>query len=73
MIHKSSKKRLKTICIGLFYKYDVFEIETGGETYLEAVPLTPYCVTRVALNEYELRKILDKDIHSINQFVQKIR
>lgn len=73
MIHKSSKKRLKTICIGLFYKYDVFEIETGGETYLEAVPLTPNCVTRISLNEEELLKILNRDVENVNKFYAKVR
>lgn len=73
MVHKSLKKHLKNICVGNFYNYSVFEIENGGESYLEAVPLTPRCVTRIALDETELIKLLNRDILHINNFFSKVR
>ena len=69
----TSKQRLKTIDVGNFYRYEIYEICAGNETYLEAVPLTPHCVTRIAGNEQDLLKILERDVSNVNKFVGKIK
>lgn len=70
---KTSKKKIKTIDVGQFYRYEIYEICAGNETYLEAVPLTPYCVTRIAGNESDLLKILERDTHGVNQFIKRVK
>lgn len=69
---KPYKKFYKTICLSYFYYYDIYEVADSGEKWLEANPRTEGR-TRIASNEIELRKLLDRDIHSIKQFFQKVR
>ena len=66
------KKYLKTITISYFYNYKIYEVADSAENWLEAVPVKEG-VTRIAGNEYELRQLLDKDIHSIKKFYQRIK
>ena len=67
------RKYIKTISVGYFYQYKIYEMNIDNEEFIEAVPITPDCVTRIACNEYELRKILDRDIHSINEFKKRVK
>ncbi|MBO7735490.1 MAG: hypothetical protein J6S67_23195 [Methanobrevibacter sp.] len=67
------KTYLKTWAIQGYYQYKIFEIDAGGETWLQADPITRGCVTRTAENENVLRIILENDAKSINKFQQKVR
>lgn len=69
VVHKTY---LKTWCIGKFYNYNLFEIDAGGNKWIEATPITKG-VTRTANNEEDLRVILEHDAMAINKFWQKVR
>ena len=66
------KTFLKTWCIGNFYNYQIYEVDAGGEKWLEATPITKG-VTRCAENEQILRILLENDAISLNKFWQKVR
>ena len=66
------KTYLKTWCIGNFYNYQIWEVDAGGEKWLEATPITKG-VTRTAENEKVLRILLENDAANLNKFWQKIR
>ena len=66
------KTYLKTWCIGNFYNYQIWEVDAGGEKWLEATPITKG-VTRTAENEKVLRILLENDAVNLNKFWQKIR
>lgn len=66
------KKYLKTWAIGNFYQYQIFEINAGGEIWLEATPITKG-VTRTAENEQILRILLENDAINMNKFWQRVR
>jgi hypothetical protein len=66
------KTFLKTWCIGNFYNYQIYEVDAGGEKWLEATPITKG-VTRTAENEKILRILLENDAISLNKFWQKVR
>jgi hypothetical protein len=66
------KTFLKTWCIGNFYNYQIFEVDAGGEKWLEATPITKG-VTRCAENEQILRILLENDAINLNKFYQKVR
>lgn len=66
------KTFLKTWCIGNYYNYQIWEIDAGGEKWLEATPITKG-VTRCAENEQILRILLENDAKNINAFWQKVR
>lgn len=73
MIKKPVKKQfLKTWCIGNFYNYQIFEVDAGGEKWLEATPITKG-VTRTAENEKVLKIILENDAINMNKFWEKVR
>lgn len=63
---------LKTICIKNFYYYQIFEVDAGGEKWLEATPITKG-VTRTGENEQILRILLENDAINLNKFYQKVR
>ena len=67
-----NKTFLKTWAIANYYMYQIFEVDAGGEKWLEASPITKG-VTRCAENETVLRIILENDAKSMNQMQQKVR
>lgn len=66
------KRYLKTWCVGNFYNYQIYEVNAGGDTWLEAIPITKG-VTRTAENETVLKIILENDAINLNKFWQKVR
>lgn len=66
------KRYLKTWCIGNYYNYQIYEVDAGGEKWLEATPVLRG-VTRTAENEKILRILLENDAKSLNKFYQKVR
>lgn len=66
------KTYLKTWCVGKFYNYLIYEVNAGGEKWLEANPITKG-VTRCANNEADLRIILENDAVNITKFWSKVR
>ena len=48
--HQVKKTFLKTWCIANYYNYQIWEVDAGGEKWLEATPITKG-VTRTAENE----------------------
>lgn len=66
------KRYLKTWAIANYYMYQIFEVDAGGELWLEATPITRG-VTRTAENETVLKIILENDAKSMNQMQQKVR
>lgn len=70
--HQVKKTFLKTWCIGNFYNYQIWEVDAGGEKWLEATPITKG-VTRTAENEKVLRMLLENDATNLNKFWQKVR
>ena len=72
MSDKIKKTYLKTWAIGGYYQYQIWEIDAGGQKWLEATPLTKG-VTRTANNETILRIILVNDARNMNKFWQKVK
>lgn len=66
------KTFLKTWAIANYYMYQIFEVDAGGEKWLEADPITRG-VTRTAENETVLKILLENDAKSMNRFQQKVR
>lgn len=66
------KKYLKTWAIANYYMYQIWEVDAGGNKWLEATPITKG-VTRCAENETVLKILLENDARSMNQFQQKVR
>lgn len=66
------KTYLKTWAIANYYMYQIFEVDAGGSTWLEATPIT-HGVTRTAENETVLKILLENDARSMNQFQQRVR
>lgn len=70
---KSIKKTyLKTWAVAGYYQYQIWEIDAGGQKWLEATPVTKG-VTRTANNETILRIILVNDARNMNKFWQKVK
>ena len=67
------KRYLKRIVIANFYQYQIFEVDAGGNTWLEAVPVTAGVVTRTAEDENILRILLENDVRSALMFQQRVR
>lgn len=67
------KRYLKTWAIANFYMYNIFEIDAGGDTWLQADPLTPGAVCRTAENEKVLKILLENDAQTMNKIKQKVR
>ena len=67
------KKYLKTWAIKGFWKYDIFEIDAGGEKWLQADPITKGLVCRTAENEKILRILLENDCMNYIKFNQRVR
>lgn len=72
MVNPVQKKYLKTWAIANYYMYQIWEVDAGGEKWLEATPITKG-VTRTAENETILKILLENDAKSMNQFQQKVR
>ena len=72
MTNPVQKKYLKTWAIANYYMYQIWEVDAGGEKWLEATPITKG-VTRTAENETVLKILLENDARSMNQFQQKVR
>lgn len=70
--HQVKKTFLKTWCIANYYNYQIWEVDAGGEKWLEATPITKG-VTRTAENEKILRMLLENDAISMTKFWQKVR
>ena len=66
------KQFLKTWCIANYYNYQIFEVDAGGEKWLEATPITRG-VTRTAEDEKVLRILLENDAINMNKFWTKVR
>lgn len=72
MVNPVQKKYLKTWAIANYYMYQIWEVDAGGNKWLEATPITKG-VTRCAENETVLKILLENDAKSMNQFQQKVR
>lgn len=72
MTNPVKKRFLKTWAIANYYMYQIWEVDAGGEKWLEATPITKG-VTRCAENETVLKILLENDARSMNQFQQKVR
>ena len=72
MTNPVKKRFLKTWAIANYYMYQIFEVDAGGEKWLEASPITKG-VTRCAENETVLKILLENDAKNMNQFQQKVR
>ena len=70
--HQVRKTYLKTWCVGNFYNYQIFEVDAGGNKWLEATPITRG-VTRTAENEQILRILLENDAVNMNKYWAKVR
>lgn len=66
------KRFLKTWAIANYYMYQIWEVDAGGNKWLEATPITKG-VTRTAENEMILKILLENDAKSMNKFQQKVR
>jgi len=66
------KRYLKRIVIANFYQYQIFEVDAGGNTWLEAVPVTAG-VTRCAEDENVLKILLENDAYCMNNFGKRVR
>lgn len=66
------KKYLELWVIANYYQYQIYEVDSGVECWLEAVPITRG-VTRIANDKNVLREILETDAGEINRFYQKVR
>lgn len=67
------KERLKRICVGNFYMYDIYRItDAKGFSILVAEPCKNGA-TRSALNEEDLIKQLNKDVYIMNTICTFIR
>lgn len=67
------KRFLKTWAIANFYMYNIFEIDAGGEIWLQADPITPGAVCRTAENEKVLKILLENDAINMNKIKQRVR
>lgn len=72
MSNPVEKRFLKTWAIANYYMYQIWEVDAGGNKWLEATPITKG-VTRTAENETVLKILLENDAKSMNQFQQKVR
>lgn len=72
MSNPVEKRFLKTWAIANYYMYQIWEVDAGGNKWLEATPITKG-VTRCAENETVLKILLENDARSMNQFQQKVR
>ena len=61
-----------TMCGGNFYKYEIYEVNAGRLSWLEAVPMGKG-VTRCADSVNEMQILLDNDAININRFQQRIK
>lgn len=65
------KRFLKTWGILNYYQYKIYEIDAGGEKWLEADPETRGLVCRTAENEKLLRMFLENDCRNFQVFQKK--
>lgn len=72
MSNPVEKRFLKTWAIANYYMYQIWEVDAGGNKWLEATPITRG-VTRTAENETVLKILLENDAKSMNQFQQRVR
>ena len=70
---KVLKRYLKCWAVAGYFQYEIYEIDAGGEKWLEATPKTPGMVTRTAENETVLRIILVNDARNYVRSHQKVR
>lgn len=73
MPNSVKKTYLKTWAIKGFYQYNIYEIDAGGNKWLQADPLTKGLVCRSAENETVLRILLENDCINYIKFQQRIR
>ena len=66
------KTYLKTWAVNNAYQYQIFEVETGGLSWLVAEPVSKG-VTRCADTEQELLIVLKNDCVNMNRISQKVR
>lgn len=71
MTRPIQKRYLKTWAINGYFQYQIFEVDSGFEKWLEATPIT-HGVTRVAENETALRIILVNDAKNMERFMTKV-
>lgn len=64
---------LKKWAIANFYMYNIYEIDAGGQKWLQADPITPGAVCRTAENEKILKILLENDAINMNKIKQRIR
>lgn len=71
--HPIHKHYLKTWAIKNFYQYMIYEIDSNGDKWLQADPLTKGLVCRTAENEQVLRILLENDCINHLKFQQRTR
>lgn len=70
---KVKKTYLKTWAIKGFWQYNIYEIDAGGEKWLQAEPLVVGLATRTTENEKILRILLENDCINYTKFQQRVR
>ena len=70
---KGSRIYLENWVINNYYQYQIYVVDSGTDYWLEAVPLSPMVVTRIATSKKVLREILEDDACKATAFYQKVR
>ena len=73
MVDLVKKKYLKDWAVANFYIYKIYEIDAGGQTWLQADPVTPGMVCRTAEDEKILRILLENDALTMNKIKRRTR
>lgn len=71
--HPSKRTYLEHWVINNYYQYQIYVVDSGTDYWLEAVPMSPMVVTRIAGSKKVLREILEDDAHKATAFYQKVR
>ena len=67
------KNYIGTWVISNFFKYDVFMVNAGRDSWFEAIPKTPGLITRTGENKTVLKILLDNDVINHLKFQQRVR
>lgn len=72
-MNTTKKTYLKTWAIKGYFQYNIYEIDAGGNKWLQADPITKGLVCRTAENENVLRILLENDCINYIKFQQRTR
>lgn len=68
-----TRRYLENWIILNYYQYQIYAVDSGYDYWLEAIPVTPGLVTRIAGSKMVLREILEDDALKVRDFYQKVR